>query len=72
METNRSDASRGIVNERTQTVHKHEPGAPDYETVCNLTWHVTHENLRKTPIEEAITAVSIKKCGACFEDGGGY
>lgn len=72
METDQTDAVRGIVNERTQTVHKHERGAADYETECNLTWHLTRDDLRRAPIDQATEAVSARKCGVCFEDGGGY
>jgi hypothetical protein len=67
-----SDALNGVLNETTNTVHKHKPGASEFETKCGLTHHVAPERLRRMPIEQTIATESTSKCGRCFSDAGGY
>lgn len=61
-----------VLNESTETVHKHEPGAPDLHTVCGITHHLGHDRLQRLPAERAATDDGVSKCGRCFDDGGGY
>ncbi|WP_247009981.1 hypothetical protein [Halorientalis litorea] len=59
----------GVLNEVTNTVHKHEQGASELQTVCGATFHCSHDELsRLTAIETRTTS----KCGRCFEGGGSY
>lgn len=62
----------GVLNEVTNTVHKHEMGHSDFQTVCGATFHVSHDNLRMAAIERTVTATNASKCGRCFDDAGGY
>mgnify|MGYP000135464675 FL=1 len=62
----------GVLNERTKTVHKHEPGAPNFHTVCGATYHLAADRLRTVSIERAIADHDADKCGRCFESGNGY
>lgn len=62
----------GVLNETTNTVHKRETGATEVATVCGATYHVASENLHSTQVESAVETTTTKKCGRCFEDGGGY
>ncbi len=59
----------GVLNETTNKIHKHERGRSDFQTTCGATSHVSHEDLRLIPVEQADDA---DRCGRCFEDGGGY
>ena len=62
-----------VLNEVTNTVHRHETGRPDRQAVCGSTFHVAHDNLRVVSgVEPGGEAVSATKCGRCFEDGGSY
>lgn len=61
-----------ILNECTMTVHKHESGSSDLHTVCGVTHHVSHDQLREVPVERAASDDSATKCGRCFEEGGSY
>ncbi|MFB6169371.1 MAG: hypothetical protein ABEJ43_11085 [Haloferacaceae archaeon] len=54
------------------TVHKHESGSSDLHTVCGVTHHVSHDQLREVPVERAASDDSATKCGRCFEEGGSY
>lgn len=58
----------GVLNEVTETVHKHERGQSDFQTTCGAIATVSHDNLRITPVEGA----TASRCGRCFEDAGGY
>jgi hypothetical protein len=62
----------GILNETTNTVHRHGTGTSEFETECGLTHHVASEHLRRMSIEGAVTKESTSKCGRCFPDVGGY
>ncbi len=66
-----SDA-RGILNETSMTIHKHEMGAADFQTVCGQTYHVERGQLRVIKVKQAIEEFGAAKCGGCFEDGRGY
>jgi hypothetical protein len=63
---------RGILNETSMTIHKHEMGAADFQTVCGQTYHVEHGQLRMIPVTQATEEFDADKCGRCFEDGRGY
>jgi hypothetical protein len=63
----------GVLNEVTNTIHKHETGAPDHRTVCGATYHVAHDDLRVVAgVESALDGTNASKCGRCFDDGGSY
>lgn len=62
----------GVLNQHTETIHKHEWGAPDLHTVCGATYNLDADGLRQIPVEQAVTDVDASKCGRCFDDGGGY
>lgn len=62
-----------ILNEVTNTVHRHETGRPERQAVCGSTYHVSHDHLRViTGVEPENGTASATKCGRCFEDGGSY
>ncbi len=63
---------RGILNETSMTIHKHEMGAADFQTVCGQTYHVEHGQLRMIRVKQATEEFDADKCGRCFEDGRGY
>jgi hypothetical protein len=60
----------GILNEYTETVHKHETGRPVLHTECGVTHNLSADQLEVVSVEQAATEYS--KCGRCFEDGGSY
>jgi hypothetical protein len=62
----------GVLNEYTKTVHKHEIGAAKLHTVCGVTHNLSSEQLRVISVEEAVADTNARKCGRCFDDGGGY
>ncbi|WP_159898847.1 hypothetical protein [Salinirussus salinus] len=62
-----------VLNEVTNTVHRHETGRPGRQAVCGSMFHVSHDNLRVVRgAEPGGEAASATKCGRCFEDGGSY
>jgi hypothetical protein len=63
---------KGILNETSKTIHKHERGAAKFQTLCGQTYHLDHGQLRMIPVERATTDIDAEKCGNCFEDGRGY
>lgn len=63
---------RGVLNETTMTIHKHETGAADSRAVCGHTLHVEQERLRVVGVQRATEELDARKCGQCFEDGRGY
>jgi len=63
---------KGVLNESTEKVHKHEPHRTQGIAECGATSTVTHDNLRVLPVEEALDREATTKCGRCFGDGGGY
>lgn len=62
----------GVLNEYTETVHKHEPGTEELHTVCGVSYNLSSDQLRSIPVEQAASGYGANKCGRCFEDGGGY
>ncbi|MFB6228462.1 MAG: hypothetical protein ABEH88_07850 [Halobacteriales archaeon] len=72
MDTTRNEGVRGILNETSMTIHKHEMGAADFQTVCGQTYHVEHGQLRMIPVDQATEEHDADKCGRCFENGRGY
>ncbi|MFB6217592.1 MAG: hypothetical protein ABEH77_00175 [Halobacteriaceae archaeon] len=65
-------ATRGVLNQATRTVHKREAGPGKYQTVCGHTRHVDPDHLLRTAVETATDDRNATKCGRCFDDGGGY
>ncbi len=61
-----------IMNQVTGTVHKHEGGKPDCQTLCGIHYHLSHDNLHPTTTEQSNIVTSANKCGRCFDGGGGY
>lgn len=59
----------GILNERTNTVHKQEGGTPGLESVCGVTYHLSKDQLERTSTASTGTTT---RCGRCFDNGGGY
>lgn len=72
MEGLRNEPTKGVLNETTRTVHRHETGKSDLQTACGLTYNVDPDRLRRTSIEQATTDFNASKCGRCFDDAGGY
>lgn len=62
----------GVLNEVTNTIHKHKRGESDLQSVCGAISHVSHDSLRITPIDPTYNGPTASKCGRCFDDGGGY
>jgi hypothetical protein len=62
----------GVLNRTTRTVHKHESDYPSTRTACGATFHLHRDQLEVTTVERALDDASARKCGRCFEDGGGY
>jgi len=62
----------GVLNEHTQTVHRHESGEPELHTVCGVSYTLDPEHLLAMPVEKAATDHDADRCGRCFDDGGGY
>jgi hypothetical protein len=63
----------GVLNEATNTIHKHETGTADLQASCGATSHVPHDNLRiVVRIQPALETTEASKCGRCFDNGGGY
>jgi hypothetical protein len=44
------------------TIHKHEMGAADFQTVCGQTYHIEHGQLRMIPIQQATDEFDATKC----------
>lgn len=62
-----------ILNEVTNTIHKQGTGRLDLQTVCGATNHVSQDNLRCITVSESeMDGIPMRKCGRCFDDGGGY
>jgi hypothetical protein len=64
--------TRGILNETRMTIHKHEMGGEEFQTMCGLTYHLGHGQLQTVRIKRAIREFDAEKCGRCFEEGRGY
>lgn len=63
---------KGLLNEVTDTIHKHQRGEIDFQTRCGAISHVSHDNFQVTSVEQTIATGDVSKCGRCFDDGGGY
>ena len=63
---------RGVLNETTRTVHKHQIGRSDFQTKCGATAHLSHNQLRLVSVERTVANSNVIKCGRCFDDAGGY
>jgi len=63
---------RGILNETSMTIHKHEVGTAEFQTACGQTYHLDHGQLQKIEVERATDEFGAEKCGRFFEDGRGY
>lgn len=72
MSNTQKEDVRGILNEARMTIHQHEMGAADLQTLCGLTYHLEHGQLRMIQVERAISEFDAEKCGRCFEEGRGY
>ncbi|WP_335999102.1 hypothetical protein [Halorientalis halophila] len=63
----------GVLNEVTNTVHKHETGKSKFDTECGVTYHLSADDLRVLgTIESELDGTNASRCGRCFDDGGGY
>ena len=62
----------GVLNETTNTVHKHKTGESGFQTNCGASRNLPRNQLRSIAVERAIDSTEINKCGRCFPDAGGY
>jgi hypothetical protein len=62
----------GVLNERTETVHKRESTESNPRTVCGVARHLDPAPSRETSVERAVARDGVHKCGRCFDDGNGY
>jgi hypothetical protein len=62
----------GILNETTNRVHKHENGRADFQTVCGELSHVSHEQLQRVSVEQAVSGADVSTCEHCFSNVSGY
>jgi len=63
---------KGVLNENTRTVHKHEPGDSNPRTVCGVSYHVARDQLQIMPVDRATGECDASRCGRCFDNSGGY
>lgn len=63
---------KGILNETTNTVHKHRAGASALQAECGATDHLERGYLRSVAVERVLTGADADKCGRCFAEAGGY
>ncbi len=62
----------GVLNETTNTLHKHEPGEDEHQTQCGISYHVAQDYLRSVPVYQTVADGEAIKCGRCFPEAGGY
>lgn len=62
----------GILNEVTNTVHKHETGTAAFQTPCGITYDVPADKLRQQNIDQLVTTTTTTICDRCFDAGGSY
>lgn len=62
---------RGVLDETSMKIHKHERGAADFQTVCGQIYHVEHGHLRIIQVTQGTEKFDADKCGRCFDDGRG-
>lgn len=60
----------GVLDETTNTVHKHGMGEPELQTVCGVTYRADPDHLRSTRVEQALASTTTRKCGKCFPEAG--
>jgi hypothetical protein len=72
MSNTQQEDVRGVLNETSRTIHKHEMGAEDYRTLCGQSYHLDRGQLRMIQVKQATERFDAEKCGRCFEDGRGY
>ena len=63
---------QGVLNERTQKVHKRDPGESDLRPECGATTRVDHDDISVVAVEEVVDGDDVDRCGRCFADAGGY
>ena len=61
---------RGVLNERTNTVHRRLGEDGTLQSVCGVTRNLTQEQLYPVEIDRA--SEDGEKCGSCFVDGRSY
>lgn len=69
MDDSQQEVVRGVLNETSKKIHKHERGAADFQTVCGQIYHVEHGQLRMIQVKQGTEAVDADKCERCFENG---
>ena len=62
----------GVMNERTNTVHRRLGGDGKLQSVCGVTTNLSQEQLHLVEIERASEDEGGEKCGSCFVDGRSY
>jgi hypothetical protein len=62
----------GVLNERTDTVHRKGEQNPHSRTKCGATTDVSHDDIRAVRVERAVDDLDACRCGRCFSDAGGY
>lgn len=72
MSNTQQEDVRGIMNETSKTIHKHEIGVGDYRTLCGQSYHLDREQLQIIQIKQATERFDAEKCGRCFDNGRGY
>lgn len=72
MSNTQQDDVRGILNETSMTIHKHETGTEGLRALCGQTYHLEHGQLRMIRVKQATETLDAEKCGRCFENGRGY
>ena len=63
---------KGVLNERTETVHKKGVENPYSRTKCGATNDVSHNEIRAVLVQRAVDEYEACRCGRCFSDAGGY
>ena len=62
----------GVMNERTNTVHRRAGEKERLQSVCGVTTNLSQEQLHPVEIERASEHEGGEKCGSCFVDGRSY
>jgi hypothetical protein len=62
-----------VLNEVTNTVHRHETGKSRFQTECGVTYNLSEDDLRRLEtFQSEFGGNCTSKCGRCFDDAGGY
>lgn len=67
MDTSQQEVVRGVLNETSMKIHKHERGAADFQTVCGQIYHVEHGHLRMVQVKQDTEEFNADKCTRCFK-----